>query len=686
MRIDRSKMFAAVSACLMSLASATYAHAATFTIGGTVSGLNTGTSVTLLDKGSNALKVTANGTFAFTTALATGATYKVTVGTQPTGETCTVTDGTGTVGTANVTTVVVSCENSYTIGGTLSGLDTGTSVTLLDNGGGALKLTANGTFAFKTALASGTAYKVTVSVQPTGETCTVTGGTGTVGTANVTTVVVSCVNTYTIGGTLSGLNTGTSVTLLDNGGGALKLTANGTFAFKTALASGAAYKVTVSVQPTGETCTVTGGTGTVGTANVTSVVVSCKNVYTIGGTLSGLNTGTSVTLLDNGGGALKLTANGTFAFKTALASGAAYKVTVSVQPTGETCTVTGGTGTVGTANVTTVVVSCVNSYTIGGTLSGLNTATSVTLLDNGGDALKVTANGTFTFKTTLASGAAYKVTVSVQPTGETCTVTGGTGTVGTANVTNVAVSCKTTYTIGGTVSGLNTGTSVTLLDNGGDALKVTANGTFTFKTALASGAAYKVTVSAQPTGEICTVTNGTGTVGTANVTTVVVSCAAKTYTIGGTLSGLNSGASVTLLDNGGDSLPVTANGIFTFKTALASGATYNVTVSVQPTGETCTVTNGSGTVGSANVDQRCGCVCSREDLHHRRHGLGIEQRHFRDAARQRRGFASRLPPTVSSPLRQLWPAALPTTSRSAFNPRAKPARSPTVPAQWARPT
>ena len=196
-----------------------------------------------------------------------------------------------------------------------------------------------------------------------------------------------------------------------------------------------------------------------------------------------------------------------------------------------------------------------NSYTIGGTVSGLNTATSVTLLDNGGDALKLTANGTFTFKTALASGATYKVTVSTQPTGETCTVTGGTGTVGTANVTNVAVACKTTYTIGGTLSGLNTGTSVTLLDNGGDSLKLTANGTFTFKTALASGAAYKVTVSAQPTGEICTVTNGTGTVGTANVTTVAV-------------------------------------------------------------------------------------VLRCQDLHHRRHAFGIEQRGFRDAARQRRGFAS----------------------------------------------
>jgi hypothetical protein len=603
MRIDRSKVFTAVFAFLAVLAPATYAHAATFTIGGTVSGLTTGKSVTLLDNGGDALTVTANGTFTFATALATGKAYKVTVGTQPTGEICTVTGGSGTVGTANVTTVVVSCITTFTIGGTLSGLNSGASVTLLDNGKNALKLTANGTFTFTTPVATGKPYKVTVSVQPTGQLCTVTGGTGAVGSANVTSVVVSCKTIYTIGGTLSGLNTGASVTLLDNGSNALKLTANGTFTFTTPVASGKTYKVTVSIQPTGQLCTVTGGTGTVGTANVTSVVVSCKTTYTIGGTLSGLNTGASVTLLDNGTNALKLTANGAFTFTTPVASGKTYKVTVSVQPTGQICTVTGGTGTVGTANVTSVIVSCKTTYTIGGTLSGLNSGASVTLLDNGTNALTLTANGTFTFTTPVASGKTYKVTVSVQPTGETCTVTGGTGTVGTANVTTVVVSCAAkTFTIGGTVSGLNTGTSVTLLDNGTDALKVTANGTFTFKTALASGKAYSVTVSVQPTGETCTVTNGSGTVGTANVTNVAVACTATAaFTIGGTVSGLNTGTSVTLLDNGGDTLKVAANGAFTFATPVASGKTYNVTVSVQPTGETCTVTNGSGTVGSANV-------------------------------------------------------------------------------------
>ena len=368
MCIDRSKVFKAVSACLVVLASTIYAAAATdFTIGGTVSGLSTGASVTLLDNGGNALKVTANGTFTFTTALATGASYNVTASVQPTGELCTVTNSSGKVASANVTNVAVGCKVTHTIGGTVTGLSTGASVTLLDNGANALKVTANGTFTFTTPLVVGAAYKVTVSVQPTGELCTVTNGTGTVAAANVTNVAVACKVTHTIGGTVTGLSTGGSVTLLDNGANALKLTANGTFTFTTPLVVGAAYKVTVSVQPTGELCTVTSGSGTVASANVTNVAVVCKSLtFTIGGTVTGLNTGGSVTLLDNGADALKVTANGEFTFTTALASGASYDVTVSVQPTGETCTVTGGSGKVASANIANVTVSCSSSSGGGG--------------------------------------------------------------------------------------------------------------------------------------------------------------------------------------------------------------------------------------------------------------------------------------------------------------------------------
>ena len=94
-----------------------------------------------------------------------------------------------------------------------------------------------------------------------------------------------------------------------------------------------------------------------------------------------------------------------------------------------------------------------------------------------------------------------------------------------------ATSGGTTYSVGGTVSGLS-GT-VVLQDNGGDNLSVTASGPFTFATALASGAAYGVTVKTNPSGQTCTVSNGSGTVASANVTNVAVSCARGGDLLGG---------------------------------------------------------------------------------------------------------------------------------------------------------
>jgi hypothetical protein len=81
-----------------------------------------------------------------------------------------------------------------------------------------------------------------------------------------------------------------------------------------------------------------------------------------------------------------------------------------------------------------------------------------------------------------------------------------------------------TYTIGGMVSGLS-GTGLVLQDNGGNSLTVSANGPFTFTAPLASGTAYSLTVFSQPLNpsQICGA-GGSGTVGSANVTSVEVAC------------------------------------------------------------------------------------------------------------------------------------------------------------------
>jgi sugar lactone lactonase YvrE len=174
--------------------------------------------------------------------------------------------------------------------------------------------------------------------------------------------------------------------------------------------------------------------------------------YTIGGTISGLSAG-GLMLNDNGGDTLTVSSGATsFMFTTPVASGAAYDVTVNTQPTGETCTATANTGTA-MANVTSVVITCIaNTYTIGGTVSGL-TESGLTLDDNGGDTLTVaTGATTFTFATALASGATYDVTVATQPLGENCTATANTGTA-SANVTSVAIACADSGVAVGTLAG-----------------------------------------------------------------------------------------------------------------------------------------------------------------------------------------------------------------------------------------
>jgi DNA-binding beta-propeller fold protein YncE len=86
-----------------------------------------------------------------------------------------------------------------------------------------------------------------------------------------------------------------------------------------------------------------------------------------------------------------------------------------------------------------------------------------------------------------------------------------------------------TYTVGGTVSGLTSG-SLVLKNNGGDALTISANSTsFTFDTGLASGAAYAVTAGTQPNRLACEVTDNTGTIASANVTGVTITCIAPVY-------------------------------------------------------------------------------------------------------------------------------------------------------------
>jgi 6-phosphogluconolactonase len=160
------------------------------------------------------------------------------------------------------------------------------------------------------------------------------------------------------------------------------------------------------------------------------------------------------------------------------------------------------------------------------------------------------------------------------------------------------------FTVGGTLTGLN-GSGLVLEINGGDSLAFTVNGGFNFGNRLANNAAYSVTVQTQPSNpaQTCTVRNGSGTVGNASVTNVLVSCkqtgrlAYVANRQSNTISAFAIASSGALVPIGGS--PFAANG--TTPTALA----------VDPDGQFLYVANsGSNTVGVFSINAADGTLTS----------------------------------------------------------------------------
>jgi len=164
----------------------------------------------------------------------------------------------------------------------------------------------------------------------------------------------------------------------------------------------------------------------------------------------------------------------------------------------------------------------------------------------------------------------------------------------------------TRYSIGGTVSGL-AGTLV-LQNNGGDNLTITSDGRFSFARLVSQGSAYSVTVLSAPADQTCSVANAAG-IARSNVSNVAVTCTARlSYTLGGTISGLNAMGLTVTAGAGNVVAPVSGATTFTLPAGVAGNSVYDVGIASQPTGQTCVILNAHGAVNSSNVtdiDVRC---------------------------------------------------------------------------------
>jgi uncharacterized repeat protein (TIGR02543 family) len=206
---------------------------------------------------------------------------------------------------------------------------------------------------------------------------------------------------------------------------------------------------------------------------------------------------------------------------------AALAATLQISP----ATVAGSQS--GTVTASMIVRNTGGATATGVTASIVSAPTGATPPETGPASQDVPGGESRTFNWVYTIGASPGGTFSAGARG---TDANSQQAVSSAQVTSGAL--VVTYTVGATVAGL-TGTGL-VLRNGDDSLAVSTNATVRFPTAVASGASYGVTVGQQPIGQTCTVSSGTGTIDTANVT-ASVSCAANTYRLSTTIAPSGAG-------------------------------------------------------------------------------------------------------------------------------------------------
>ena len=163
----------------------------------------------------------------------------------------------------------------------------------------------------------------------------------------------------------------------------------------------------------------------------------------------------------------------------------------------------------------------------------------------------------------------------------------------------VACGGYTTVNLGGSVNGLIT--SGLVIANAGQTMTVPINATsYVFPTKIDDHGSYAITIQAQPPRLTCIV-SGSAVVTTGNaINSANIYCSLNSYAVGGTITGLtNEGLSLT---NGADNLTIAGNtSIFTMPLPVADGTVFGVAILSQPAGQTCTLKNGTSTMGAAAV-------------------------------------------------------------------------------------
>jgi len=358
-----------------------------------------------------------------------------------------------------------------------------------------------------------------------------------------------------------------------------------------------------------------GGSSTGGNSSTT---------YSVTGNITGMVDGGSLDIKftsDSNISFHSISANGPYSFNVVLPNGIiSYNIIISSNPTDQTCSLVANSGALTDLANASLDINCVNNYSVSGTVSGLASPLTLALSGAAQGNATITADGSFIFNEQVPDGSDYLVSVSSSST-DYCAITNGSGTINGADVSNVEVACEPGYKVGGSI--LNLKGSIAINVNGNINL-FTDVSTFESSLLVVDADPYSVTIATQPTTQTCSVTTGgTGTIAAANVSNVAIECVDNPYYLSGNITGIPVDFSATI-SNGTETFSVGQDESFSFPTALHSGDSYDVSVTIPartymqcgmvdglfkctqitepaPQNMVCSVSNGSGTIDAANV-------------------------------------------------------------------------------------
>lgn len=479
---------------------------------------------------------------------------------------------------------------------------------------------------------------------------------------------------------VTGLSGTATLTLVADDTNTYTITSNTRYQLDDSLGAGEEYSLSIT-SPSGQVCTLNSGSGTINDDedNVEIIMTCSTTTYGFSGYVNGLASGDVVTVIANGYLEQSVSGNGAFSFSQEIAAGSALSISASA--VGYLCTAYSGSVSSMSADVADVQISCssVNMFFSAGAYTGNlggragadeKCSNKLTDLEQSGNCSEMAAflsvttsdeiqdfptNYTFNIEKSIYQTSGSKVGDNwadildgsidngISIIGENNFWSGSTssgallepicngwtdssssfnGTYGTDVLTSgswlqftnnqcrieeylMCLCMQDGIQLSGTVTGLD-GTLV--VSNGSDSVTLTADSTFYFSSQLSSGDAYDVSITTQPEGQTCVLSNDSGTASN-SMTPVSIICgeAGATYSVGGTLSGLSGGTVILTLNSTTATLNVTASGSFTFTTELDLGDSYTVAVSSSPTYYSCSASNATGTISAdvSNVSVTC---------------------------------------------------------------------------------